>query len=126
MPICAQCGEQNPDGAPRCVKCGIALGHQLRAAADAKRSRNGAVIRGLIWVGVVVVLLIVGPVVYRTAWGSYLQYKLKGAKQSAMKDCGGPLLNDTPQTQVDQFNKCMATNAEFTEAENAYNSFKKR
>lgn len=87
------------------------------------RARNGAVVRGMIWVAVLVVLVVVGPTVYKTGYGAFLRFRLQNAKQSAMKSCNGPILAETPDYQKEQIRQCLATNEELLTAQATYDKF---
>lgn len=125
MPICTQCGASSPDNVNLCQKCGVAFSHQIRARGDAARARNFGIIKGVIWIATLVVLVLVGPAVYKTGYGAFLKWRLTNAKQSAVKSCGGPALAETPDYKREEIAKCLATNEELLQAQSAYDKFMK-
>ena len=125
MPICTRCGQNNPDDAIHCSKCGIAFVHQRYARDDAKRSRSGLIIRTIGWIAALIVLAVVGPPVYHTAGAAYLKHRLNTAADRAMKDCGGPASDTMGANQKDQIDACILQNADLKSAQSDYDSFTK-
>ncbi len=123
MPICTNCGEQNPDGISRCVKCGIGLGHQIRAQSDAKRGQVASGVRIVVWIAVVVAVAAVSPAAYHAAGTAYYKHHLKSMFDRAMSDCGGPITETTQQYQKDQINHCLSGKEELKQAQADYDSF---
>ena len=123
MPTCSVCRTQNPEGAVRCSKCGVAFGHQQRATADAKRGKIGNLVKIGIWVVILIVLGVVGPSIYHAGNGAYLEFHLKSVKTNVIKSCGGPIEESTPSYQKTDIEKCINTNAELTKAQTDFDNF---
>jgi len=116
MPTCLHCGERNADNEPRCKKCGVAFGSQLRAQAGKERYRRGNFLRVGAWIVALVVLAIAAPPVYRSADGYYLRFHLESVTANAMDKCGGPITDKTPSYEQDQINDCVAKSEELAKA----------
>ena len=125
MPICARCGQQNPDSATICSKCGVGFGFQIRAEADARRAKTGLIVRIVIWVVVVVALLVVGPPAYRAGWGGYLKYHLDNVRRGVTSECGGPITAETQQYQKTEITGCIEKSEDLRKAESDYAEFTK-
>jgi len=123
MPICTACGEKNPDNTPRCIKCGVALGHQARAKVDAQRATVAKTVRIIFTVIVVVLVLLAIKPAYEAAGTAYFRYRLNTVKEAAIKSCGGPITETSMGYQKDQFDKCMSTDETLQTAQTNFDNF---
>ncbi len=125
MPICTQCGENNPDGTSRCIKCGVTIGGQLRARQDAKRSNIASTFTILFRIAMAVVVILLVIPAYKFAGTTYFRYRLNTVKEAAMKSCGGPITESMYPNQKEQINKCMDTDETLIKAQDDYTGFTK-
>lgn len=82
-------------------------------------------VRGVAWLAALGVLALAGPPAYHAGSGAYFRFHLKSVRQSAMKSCGGPLLDNPSDYQKEQYTTCMASHEELLKAESDYAKFKK-
>ncbi len=125
MPICTNCGENNPEHTPRCNKCGVALSLQARHRADAKRSNMAGAANNIIRIGIFAAVVLAAYPAYRFAFTTYYKYRLDTVTEGANKVCSGPVTASMPAYQQDQVNECLAKDENLTKAQDDYDNFTK-
>lgn len=125
MPTCPRCGEQNPDSAIVCDKCGIRFGYDIRAKADNRRMANAKVVKAVTWIAIIVVLAILAPKAYHMGYSAYLKHHLKSISDHANIYCNGPVTDTMTETQKAEINKCLDNTAELQAAQKDYDDFTK-
>ena len=125
MPTCMRCGERNVENATICAKCGVALSHQYRADKDAQRAKIHQAVRAVSWVAVLIVLIIIGPSVFRQGKLAYLKYHLKSVTSAVMMDCDGPVTDSTPSYERPRIEKCIDGHQELKDAQKEYDDYAK-
>ncbi|MDR3687992.1 MAG: zinc-ribbon domain-containing protein [Fimbriimonas sp.] len=125
MITCTKCGEQNPDGVYRCNKCGVMLGHQVRARADAQRSKVVSGVRLVWWIVVVIAVIVIAPRLYHFAFASFYRYRMNTQTAAAVKNCNGPATETTTPAQKAEIDKCVDTDPIVVKARGDYEDFTK-
>jgi len=120
---CTRCGATNLDTANICSGCGVALGTQVRAAADDKRAKTRKIITGVIWLAIIVVLAITGPGIYHFGYGKLLDYRLATTKKSTTIGCGGPVESTSSPEHKESVERCVAADADLTKLQADYDAF---
>jgi len=117
---CTNCGEQNPDGTSRCNRCGVILGHQIRAKEDAKRAQTMKMVKIGVWLVGLIIVGIVGPKVYHVGAVAYYKHHLQSMTEHANIYCNGPIKDDMSPAQKDEINKCLDKDQELVKAKADY------
>jgi hypothetical protein len=125
MPICTNCGENNPEHTPRCNKCGVALSLQARARADAKRSNAAGAANNVIKIAIFVAVAFSVMPAYHFLGTSYFKYRLDAVTEGANKTCSGPVTATMPAYQQDMVNQCLEKDENLIKVQTDYNNFTK-
>ena len=123
VPICKNCGENNPDDVTRCNKCGVSFWHQNQARADVKRGQMQMATKTVTWIAAIVILIIAAPFIYRFGMTAYLGQVLKSVTRHANSECNGPITADTPSYNRDKIAKCLASDEDLAKAKEAFTKF---
>jgi len=125
MPICTHCGERNPDNVSVCIKCGIGMGHQLRANKDLKRAQGAQAIGIVKWIVIAIVLVITVPIGYHAAGAAYYRKHLKSMQERANSNCNGPVTPEMQEAERAKVERCLASDMDLVQAQRDLDNFTK-
>ena len=97
----------------------------MRAQADTDRRRTVIIFKVVAWIAVIGIVVFVGPGVYHSANGAYLNYHLETVRAGVTSSCGGPITDKTYPFEKDQIEKCIAENQDLIKAQQDLDAFNK-